>query len=62
MTALVSGAVRMEHLPPDDLLVMPSLNGMRSELFSNLILVNGRPFALLVNTDALVRARQELGN
>ena len=62
-TTMISftGNARIEHLPVSALLAMPHVSRAGFEMFSDLVLVNERPVALLVNVDALIRAHQELG-
>ncbi|HEY5959340.1 MAG TPA: hypothetical protein VIV60_22435 [Polyangiaceae bacterium] len=58
---LVSGTVRIEYLRAESLLSMLSLNYSGFERFSEVVLANGRPFALVVNIGALFQAHRELG-
>lgn len=51
--AIVSGTLRIEYVRKDALLSMPSLTRCTLEAFSDVILVDGRPSALVVNIDAL---------
>lgn len=58
---LISGAVHLVYRPADSLLAMPELHRQNSKLFSELILTDGAPSALVVNIDALFLVRRELG-
>jgi hypothetical protein len=61
INALVGGRVRVEYLRTDALLPMPRLNYGGSEFFSELVVANGKPFALVVNIDILFRTHLEMG-
>jgi hypothetical protein len=60
--ALISGAVRVAYLPTEAVLMMPALNVCGFDIFSNVVLTDGKPSALVVNIDALFRRHRELGN
>jgi hypothetical protein len=62
LAILISGAIRIEHLPATALLSMSVLRFRGFELFSEVVLVKGRPSALVVNIDALLRLHQEIGS
>lgn len=57
---LVSGAVHLAYLSADSLLVMPQLHRQHHGLFSELVLTDGKPSALVVNIDALFQVHREL--
>lgn len=57
---LVTGAVHLAYLPANSLLVMPQLHRQHHRLFSELVLTDGRPSALVVNIDALFQVHREL--
>lgn len=61
LAALISGKVRVEYLRAGALLAMPDLSGRGFENFSEVVLADGRPSALVVNIDALLRLHRELG-
>ncbi len=60
IVALISGKIRVEYLHADALLAMPTLNHWGFEFFSEVVLADGKPSALVVNVDALFRAHREL--
>jgi hypothetical protein len=62
IAVLVSGAIRFENFQPGALLLMPALSDCASGVFSRVVVADGRPSALVVNIDALLRAHPELGN
>jgi hypothetical protein len=61
MATLVEGSLRIEYLGADSLLPMPPLIGCGFGIYSEVILADGQPSALVVNTDALVLVHRELG-
>jgi hypothetical protein len=61
LTASVYGRIRIEHLSKESLLDMPVRSNRGFELFSNVILADGRAFALVINANELLRMHRELG-
>jgi hypothetical protein len=60
MATLVRGSVRLEYVTSSALIPMPSVDYSGTRLFSYVIMVDGRPFALVVKVDALLQAHREL--
>lgn len=58
---LVCGKVRFEYWHTEALFHMPALDCPGFHAYSNVVLVDGRPSALVVDIDALFRAHRELG-
>jgi|GEM_PF-2893824 len=58
---LISGTIRVEHFPTSALIEMPTRTLAGFRLFSNILLADDKPFALVVNIDAISRLRPELG-
>ncbi len=58
---LISGMVRFEYVQSDAILSMPSLHNSTLEVFTDVVLADGKPSALVVNIDALFRVHPELG-
>ncbi len=59
--AQICGLVRLEYLSADFLVPMPSLGSSAFRCFSDVIVRDGRPSALVVNIGALLRLHQEQG-
>jgi hypothetical protein len=58
VTALINGKVRVDYVPVESLYSMP-LNQRGFDAFTEVILRDGRPSALVVNVDALLHLHQE---
>lgn len=59
--AFASGVIRIEYVQKDALLAMPTLRDWGFGLFSNVILADGKPSALVVNANTFFRTRQGMG-
>lgn len=60
VAALVSGAIRIVYLRKASLLSMPTRTHVGFDFYSEVILADGKPSALVVNIDALPRAHREV--
>lgn len=61
VVVLVSGIVHFEYYGEEALLEMPAVNVGGFELYSYIATSDGKPSALVVNIDALLRLHRELG-
>ncbi len=58
LSALFRGKLRLEYISDDAILPMPALEQTSFGLFSNVVVANGSPSALVINVDVLFRSYQ----